>query len=354
MNTMKPLLLAILFGCAALAPVSTEITQQSDAYGIAAKRPVFAGACHYCPYGAIAEVVKAAMRPYGYDVQICYSCATTVGTRQVAGKIVPPPPAGARPTGSRIMGPEEPLPKGPVDFGATNIVNLRRAYEARGDYEKEAPRKNLRVFAVVDYPAYLLIAATKESGITDLSQLKGRKAPLRVLVDNHRAMDVLAYYGLDDASIKAAGGTVRRGGMQTTGDFDLVIFGGTLSNAPEQVVWYALTQKYDLVFLQMPDDLIAQLATDPDYERRTAPLGLLRGLSRNIPTVARRGYAVFGRDDAPDDFAYTVAKALDEQQDLWMWAPISLYYNPARAWQTNGLPLHPGAERYYRDKGYMR
>ncbi len=73
-----------------------------------------------------------------------------------------------------------------------------------------------------------------------------------------------------------------------------------------------------------------------------------------MPTVARRAYAVFGRDDAPDDFAYTVARALDEQQDLWMWAPISLYYNPSRAWRANGLPLHPGAERYYREKGYLR
>ena len=53
-------------------------------------------------------------------------------------------------------------------------------------------------------------------------------------------------------------------------------------------------------------------------------------------------------------FAYTVARALDEQQDLWMWAPMSLYYDPSRAWRANGLPLHPGAERYYREKGYLR
>jgi hypothetical protein len=40
--------------------------------GIAAKRPVFGGACQACPWGAMAEVVKEAMKPYGYDVQICY------------------------------------------------------------------------------------------------------------------------------------------------------------------------------------------------------------------------------------------------------------------------------------------
>src|SRR5271155_726709 len=42
--------------------------------GIAIKKPVFAGACKICPWGALAEIVKAAMKPYGYDVQICYNC----------------------------------------------------------------------------------------------------------------------------------------------------------------------------------------------------------------------------------------------------------------------------------------
>ncbi|HEV3056739.1 MAG TPA: TAXI family TRAP transporter solute-binding subunit [Vicinamibacterales bacterium] len=350
--------LAIVVLGVAFAPFGHAGAQSTQAYGIAAKRPVFAGACHYCPWGAIADVVKAAMKPYDYDVQICYVCATTFGPRQVAGALVPQPRAdvaAARPAGLVIMGPDEPVPKGPVDFGATSTPNLRRAYEGRGDYEKEGPRKNLRVFAIVDYPAYLLVAATKESGITDLAQLKGRKTPLRVLVDNQpESREVLAYYGHTEDSIKAAGGTVRRGGPQVTTDFDLVVFGGTLSNAPEQAVWYTLTQKYDLLFLQLPDDLILQLAKDPDYERRTAPLGLLRGLDRNIPTVARHMNAVFGRADAPEAFAYTVAKALDEQQDLWTWAPIPLYYNPRTAWKTNGLPLHPGAVRYYREKGYMK
>src|SRR5258705_13003266 len=80
----------------------------------------------------------------------------------------------------------------------------------------------------------------------------------------------------------------------------------------------------------------------------------MRSVDRNIPTVARRAYVVFGRSDAPDEFGYAVARAIDEQQDLWMWAPIPLYYNPRTAWKTNGLPLHPGAERYYRERGYMK
>jgi len=355
---MKRLLLVLLLALAVFAPATAQNSAAKPSDGIAAKRPVLAGACHYCPWGAIAEVVAKAMKPYGYDVQVCYTCAGQIGPRQVADRLVPQPRAAVaapRPAGLVIMGPEEPIPTAPVDFGATSTQNLRRAYEGLMDYAKEGPRRNLRVFAVVDYPNFLLVAATRESGITDLAQLKGRTAPLRVLIDNQpQAREVLAYYGHTEESIKATGGSVVRSGPHTTDSFDLAVVGGTLSNAPEQAFWYTITQKYDLKFLQMPEPLIAQLEKDPDFDRQTAPLGLLRGLDRNIVTVARRGNAIFGRADAPDGFAYAVAKALDEQRDLWVWAPIPLYYNPHRAWQANGLPLHPGAARYYREKGYMK
>ena len=58
--------------------------------GIPAKRPVFGGACRLCPWGAMAEVVQAAMKPYGYDVQICYNCNAADAPRIVSEARVPP------------------------------------------------------------------------------------------------------------------------------------------------------------------------------------------------------------------------------------------------------------------------
>ena len=50
--------------------------KRSDAEtGYAVKKPVFGGSCDHCPWGAMAEIVKTAMSFYGWDVQICYSCA---------------------------------------------------------------------------------------------------------------------------------------------------------------------------------------------------------------------------------------------------------------------------------------
>src|SRR5665213_2120776 len=77
---------------AAEAPTPTAaVPAQLPGIGIAAHRPVFGGACKTCPWGVVAEVVKAALAPYGYDVQICYHCFMADAPRIVGDARMPPP-----------------------------------------------------------------------------------------------------------------------------------------------------------------------------------------------------------------------------------------------------------------------
>ena len=59
--------------------------------GISEKKPVFGGACKLCPWGVMAEVVQSAMKPYGYEVQICYNCNAADAPRIVSEARNPPP-----------------------------------------------------------------------------------------------------------------------------------------------------------------------------------------------------------------------------------------------------------------------
>jgi len=148
---------------------------------------------------------------------------------------------------------------------------------------------------------------------------------------------------------------IGRGGVpEERKNFDVIIHGCTLGNAPEFNVWYEVSQRYDLTYLQLPEDLLAKIAKESDMERRDIPDGLLRGIDHPIPTVARTGHAVYGREDMPDHFAYIVAKAMDEHQDLLQWAHLNFSYNLHTVWKAFGVPLHPGAARYYRERGYMK
>ena len=67
----------------------------------------------------------------------------------------------------------------------------------------------------------------------------------------------------------------------------------------------------------MEEPLLVKLAQQPGYERATIPLALFRGVDRPIPTVMRPNHLIYVRDEAPDDFAYAVAKALDEHRQLF-------------------------------------
>jgi TRAP-type uncharacterized transport system substrate-binding protein len=56
----------------------------------------------------------------------------------------------------------------------------------------------------------------------------------------------------------------------------------------------------------------------------------------------------------PDSFAYDVAKAMDEQQQLLQWRHLNFSYNVHTVWNGYEVPLHPGAARYYKEKRYMK
>jgi TRAP transporter TAXI family solute receptor len=210
------------------------------------------------------------------------------------------------------------------------------------------------LIAHIQNPNYLVVAVKADSGITDLSQIKQRQ--VRVLMQNSpEGRAVLAYYGLSQESITAAGGHIGRSNVRADREnFDVIIHNAGMGNAPEYNVWLEVSQKFDLHYLELPTDLLDQMVKENEIDRGTIPLWLFRGVDRPIQTVVQTGNAIYLRADAPNDFAYAVAKALDEQQDLLQWSNLAFYYDAHKVWKDRGLPLHPGAARYYRERGYVK
>jgi TRAP transporter TAXI family solute receptor len=320
--------------------------------GYAVKKPVFGGACPNCPWGAMAEVVKAAMTFYGWDVQICYSCAGGErAARLVAAAAMATPPANA--TANAL-----PTPNGPIDFGATGSEFLAWAYRGTHDFAKDpgAPQKQLRMVANIQEPTYYVVAVRADSGITDLRQIMDKRMPVKVVATGTGGpvtAAVLEYYGLTREKVEAVGGTLSAAYARDK-DVDVVMGLGSLVNAPEYNVWYQATQKYDLRYLELAPDLRQKLIQQFDLSDGKIPLGLFRGVDKAIPTVTRNGTVIYGRTDMPDDFAYTLAKAMDEHKDLLEWTHMNWSYNEKTVWKALDVPLHPGAARYYKERGYMK
>ena len=331
------------------APASPQSTT-----GIDIKKPVFGGACRLCPWGAMAQVVKDAMQFNGYNVQICHNCNAAAAPVIVSEAKVPPP-YKVDPAVSVAIAPPNDPGLGPVDFGATAIQFLCAAYDGTGVYANHAPMKNLRLIANVDSRWYLIVAAKAGTGITDLSQVRQKKWPVRIYAPATDPMlkAILAYYNLSVEAITAAGGFVGAP-REDRSNFDIVIHGGDLSTAPEWNVWYEVSQKFDLNYIELADPLLAKLAQEPEASRGTIPVGLLHGVERTIPTVVRSGTVIYSRADVPDSFAYDVAKSMYEHQDLLQWTNQNFFYDIHHVWKSCDVPLHPGAAKYYREMGYMK
>ena len=327
-------------------PSVTRVADQE--WGIAVKRPVLQAACKYCPWGSLAEIVKKMMAPYGYEVGICHSCSAANAVRTVA-KRLPSVDVTDRQVG---LGVTTPGPPAPMDFGVTALGGVLNAY--RGQIPDLPEGRNLRLIARIEQPSYLMMAVTKESGLTDLKQVRERKMPVRIL-GGHPALQ--QYYGLTEKEVEALGGEIYVGGnLLKNENFDVIMGSGVLSNYPEGNMWYEMTMKKDLTFLPIPEEVRQRLVKEsPLTTLVDLPFRYMKGVGdMPIASVGTSGTAVYSRDDVPDAFTYTVARAIDDHHNLLKWAVMPFSYDPNTVADGAGVPVHPGAARYYKERGYLK
>jgi uncharacterized protein len=314
------------------------------------KKPFMAAACESgCPWGELGDFVKESMTPFGYSVILCRNCNRWYGPRLVAEHDYPPPLDEIN-----IKDGVTVRINARVDFGVTSSAMLSSAY--KGSAGKE-PYRNLRLIAKLEDPFYFLVAVRKESEIKDIARIKQQHLPVRIMGADAAMMTILKYYGISADDIKTWGGKI---GIPLDevlqGDFDIVAgFLASPSLNPESSWWTTVSQKFDLYFLELPEDLLKLIAQqNVDAEFVEVHQKLLKGVDRKIKTLGRSGESIFAREDTPDQAAYDLAKAIDENHGALKWFIRVYTYDPKTVWQNFGVPLHPGAEKYYREAGYMK
>jgi TRAP-type uncharacterized transport system substrate-binding protein len=347
-------IIAIVFSCIAFGAVQAARlphTVDVGVTGFANKRPVVAAAClKGCPWGELGVFLHQSMAPLGYDVILCENCNRLEGPRIVSTRSYPPPLSAAEMgIGTKVR------VNAPIDFGITSTTILGQAYYGLAPRYTGHPEKNLRLITRIEDPYYVMVAVKASSGVTNLAQIAARNRPLRILADGYAGTVILKYYGLTKTRILAMGGSLGPSiGAPPDTPFDVLISNSASSNNnPESAFWSNAASKYNLRFLSLPQPLVARLLLIPDYERVTARCCLFRGMTTSIATVGWSGNDVFGRADMPDDVAYDIAKAIDQHRAALKWFVRPYSYDPNLAWHDQNIPLHPGAARYFQEKGYM-
>ncbi len=224
----------------------------------------------------------------------------------------------------------------------------------KGDAEAgfKAPLKKLRGVAGI-YPNYIQIVAAADSGIKTLADLKGKRisvgAPKSGTELNARAI------------FKAAGLT-----YQDFAKVEYLPFGESVElmknrqlDATLQSAGLGVSSLRDLatsiriVVVPVPAEVVAKVG-DPAYQSGVIPAKTYEGQNNDVPTAYVQNFLVT-HEGVPADTVYAMTKAIFEHTDQLMAAHAAAKaIRKETAIRGMPVPLHPGAEKYYREIGLIK
>ncbi len=235
------------------------------------------------------------------------------------------------------------------------------------------PFEHLRAIGSVPQTDRLVLAVAADTGLTSYEDIKDQQYPLRISSEIDDGINgvgwgvarVFEAYGFSVDDLRTWGeGIVDAGGSPRNaiqagidGSADAVLHEAIM--APP---WLTLTDTRAMRFLPIRADILDQLTGDFFFESAVIPRGKFRGVFEDTPTLDWADFDILVGAEMDESLAYTLAELLVETWDVLEASyrhlapersPVSYPLNPYTTWKGVQVPLHSGAERYYRQRGYM-
>ncbi len=247
----------------------------------------------------------------------------------------------------------EAIASGALDSGFAQSDVAHWAYSGTGMYEGKATIENLRAIASL-YPESLHLVARKGAGIESVRDLAGKRVSLDeegsgTLVD---ARIILEAFGVDEAEVEVhhiKPHIAISMMMDDKLDAFILIAGYPTSSVSE----LASTVGVELVPIEGPE-VDSLLESQEFFARDVIPEGVYDGIG-GTPTLSV-GALWLTAAEADEELVYGMTKA------LWHGSARALLDEGhakgraiTRETALDGIavPLHPGAERYYREAGLL-
>ncbi|MBO8178135.1 MAG: TAXI family TRAP transporter solute-binding subunit [Bacillus sp. (in: Bacteria)] len=200
------------------------------------------------------------------------------------------------------------------------------------------------------YPETIQIVTTKKSGIKSVEDLKGKVVSVGEAGSGTRANaeQILEVHGLtlDDLQVRNLDFGDSTTGIQD-GTIDAAfITAGTPTGAVE-----GLAATEDIVIVPIAEDKINEIIEKyPYYAKDEVPAGTY-GIEEAAPTVAVQAMLVV-REDLSEDVVYNITKAIfDNAEEIAKTHAKGEFIKAEDALQGLGVELHPGAKKYFDEKG---
>lgn len=215
----------------------------------------------------------------------------------------------------------------------------------------KAPLTKLRAIGGA-YPNYIQIVASKESGIKTLADLKGKTisvgAPKSGTELNARAIFKAAGLTYEDMGKVQYLPFAESVELIKNRQLDATLQSSGLGMAAIR----DLSSVMPLNYIAIPTEVVAKIG-NPAYQSAMIPANTYDGQAEAVPTVAITNILVT-RADVPDEVAYEMTKLLfDNLPRLGNSHSAAKDIKLESAAKNLPIALHPGAERYYKEKGAL-
>jgi TRAP-type uncharacterized transport system substrate-binding protein len=255
-----------------------------------------------------------------------------------------------------------------VDIAYVNPAALvAMAYRGKGYYKQKLQLRVLGCFPSWDRIAMVV---SKDLGVKSLHDIARRKIPLHVStrmsgVNNgtyYTISTILSFYGLSFDKIKRWGGKVQecsrpfsperlksiaKRSIHAVFDEGISTPGGWLDQA--------LDNGFEIIALEPA--VVRKLAA-MGYSKSILPKSRYPQLKEDALTIDYSGWALVTHKWLPASVAYAAVETIDERQNV---IPVdddqplnmrNLCHGTDKC--PLQVPLHPGAAKYYREKGYLK
>jgi TRAP-type uncharacterized transport system substrate-binding protein len=240
---------------------------------------------------------------------------------------------------------------------------LTQAYRGTGLFPAPLPVRILAVYPSLDHFVYLVHPRT---GIRSLREIKEKRYPLRlsiredathstrVLVDQ-----TLAAYGMTLKDIESWGGGFQlNGGPGDQRRLDALETGAIDAVFDEGLpLWFDKALDSGMRPITLDDFAFDFLVDRLGWRKYTIRAGRFKSLKEDYTCIDYSGWPLYTRASLPDEDAYKICDAILARKDEIYWEEsftgIGQLGQDTDATPTD-VPLHPGAEKWYRERGFLK
>lgn len=274
-----------------------------------------------------------------------------VALSQIYGKAMPDAKASVQATKASAENLNL-LQAGRGEIAFTLADSLSDAWKGDEEAGFKAPLKKLRGVAGI-YPNYIQIVASADSGIKTLADLKGKRlsvgAPKSGTELNARALlkaAGLSYKDLGKVEYLPFGESVE---LMKNRQLDATLQSAGLGVASLR----DLSTSVKIVIVPVPAEVVAKVG-DPAYQAGVIPAKTYEGQNSDVPTAFVQNFLVT-HEGVPADTVYKMTKAMFDNLDQMAAAHAAgKAIKKETALKGMPVPLHPGAEKYYREAGLIK